>query len=176
MHLFDDRCEFRRFKKKPFHEILRDIFISETGILFLILVIVWVVLYVYQSKIVWSLAGVIIYSFSSAIVRYYKQHRDVTLLISDILKFSVIRNNSILNIEYCGSDGIILSKTKTVDMPDTDAERQYVIDKLDEISTKQVKANKLISEGHHNTCPHRTRFFIYCQPMNIIMKNIMKKK
>jgi hypothetical protein len=142
MNLFEDRCEFRRFKKKPFFEILRDIFISETGILFLILVIVWIILYVYQSKIVWSVAGVVIYSFFSAIVKYYKQHGDV--VTAEILKFNVIRNNRILKIEYFDSDGSLLSKTKTVDMPDIDAERRYIIDKLNEINifNKKQYANK----------------------------------
>jgi hypothetical protein len=140
MYLFEDRCEFRRFKKKPFGRILRDMFINVSHVMVLLnFVVVFVALSVTQLRTVWIIGWVIVmvifYSFFAAIVTYYKQHRDVAILISVILRFHVIRNNRILRIEYF--DGML--KNKIIDMPDTDAERRYIIDKLNKINISKSK-------------------------------------
>jgi hypothetical protein len=75
------------------------------------------------------------------IIIYYEQHKDVTILISNIQESEMNKDKKTLQIKY--NDGKY-AKAKTVDMPDTDAERRYIIDKLNEINifNKKQYANK----------------------------------
>jgi hypothetical protein len=134
MYLFEDRCEFRRFKKKPFSEILRDIFINRTGIALLIISLIWIVIIICLPNVpafIGALGGSLIFHIFSAYMRYYEQHKDAAMLISHIQNTSISKDKKTLQIEY--NDGK-RARIKTVDMPDTDAERQYIIDKLNEIN------------------------------------------
>jgi hypothetical protein len=141
MHLFDDRYEFRRFKKKPFCGILRDMFINRlvfyalTGVsLYLVLFIP--IMYLINIPIedyIFGPIGSVTFFIAFAIITYFEQHKNATMLISHIQNASISKDKKTLQIEYNNGK---YTRIKTVDMPDTDAERQYIIDKLNEIKVK----------------------------------------
>jgi hypothetical protein len=134
MHLFDDRYEFRRFKKKPFGRILRDIFINRTGIALLILSLIWIVIIICLPNVpalIGAFVGSLIFQIFSAFTEYYGQYKDAAMLISHIQNTSISKDKKTLQIKYNKGK---YTRIKTVDMPDADAERQYIIDKLNEIN------------------------------------------
>jgi hypothetical protein len=129
MHLFNDRCEFKYFKKKPFFEKLVDIFVSKLS--YVIFIIPFFVLILHSIHVpieIMHIFILIIPFFLFAIMTYYEQHKDVSILISDIRKLYVSRNRKTLRIVY--KDGKFL-RIKTVDLPDGDA-NQYIVNKLNE--------------------------------------------
>ncbi|MDR0756835.1 MAG: hypothetical protein LBF85_03210 [Tannerella sp.] len=134
MHLFSDRCEFKHFKKKPFFETLVDIFVSKLSYAFLLIPFFVLILHLIIEALTANdvpvdmlyLLCLITPIFLFVIMTYYEQHKNVTILISDIRKLYVSRDGKILRIEYKENKRL---RIKAVDMPDSG---QYIINKLKE--------------------------------------------
>jgi hypothetical protein len=139
MHVFEDRYEFKRFKKKPIFKILSDIFVSRAGFVFLITILVlalmhlvtYLAVYLLMSAssvlfIISNTSGVFCFIMFDKIITYYVQHKNISIPVSDVKKLYLSKNKKTLNIEYKRGK-------KVVDMPDIDNESQDVIAQLNKM-------------------------------------------
>jgi hypothetical protein len=74
---------------------------------------------------------VIIPYFVILIGLYYEQHKNVSVLISNIEKLCVSKDKKTLRIEYFNGNRYSI---KIIDMPDTEGENQHVVERLNEIN------------------------------------------
>jgi hypothetical protein len=103
---------------------------------------------------IWAFVGSLTFQIFSAFTRYYEQHKDVAMLISHIQNTSISKDKKTLHIEYNNGN---YTKIKTVDMPDTNVERQYIIDKLNEINVSKINEDYSIIMDAENIKIIKTR-------------------
>jgi hypothetical protein len=151
MYVFNDRYEFKSFKKKSFFKILSDIFIYRAGyallgcvFVVLILHLILQLIHVPIEEYINSMIAPFFFFLIVIITIYYSQHKNVTILISSIQKLHVNKNRKSLIIEY--NDVNKRLKVKSVDMPDTDSARQDIINQLNEANIF-VENNDLSSDS-----------------------------
>lgn len=154
LYILKDRCEFKRFKRKSFFQTLSDIYISRGGLGLLLLSFMILGVYLITNLIipvplmfVYSMTGPLCLSIFSLIITYYEQHKNVTILISDILKLNISKNKKTLQVEYKDSKRI---RIKTVDMPDADNARQDIIDQLSEMQLNEKRKTKNSKDNEDN--------------------------
>jgi hypothetical protein len=137
MRFTEDRCEVKRFKRKPFLEMLSDPFtvIAYWMFLFVILMMLMTFLFLHllnapDKKYVISLLPSFLFSMVVQIKWAYQKHKNMTILTGDIKKIYVNKSGKIMKIKFMNSYGYM--GVRTIDLPDNEHERQYLINQLNE--------------------------------------------
>jgi energy-coupling factor transporter transmembrane protein EcfT len=136
MRLTEDRCEVKRFKRKPFLIMLCDMFTVRTNFVFcfLLCLILFVALLLFligvPLKFHNTIAPFIVPFFFTLISYYYDQHKSINILTGDIKEIYVNKNGIIMKIKFMNSYGYM--GVKAIDLPDNEHEIQYLINRLNE--------------------------------------------